>query len=557
MTCVCVHLRVRSLIAMLSLVHTLRGVQTPTLVGARQDTCYLQEISSELLALILSRSSLQQILALRATSSRLLGCTEVVQTLSFEQLAYPMSITNMAAVLAAFPQLTSLRMARNVLRGGRIPADTTIASRPSADDAEREYVLPPVPSPQLISDELASSAPASTAEQAASSRPKRKRSAYAEVPAKRSAAPPAVQTATGDRPSSGVRDSRADVAHAGQSNCAASTRRISTRSSSPPAPPPANPSSSDGPEQPLVASATGSSGMLTAPVDDLTPDLSLDTLGGLLASKVHRLHTLAAPGNSIYAYGAEQLVRGMLRVTQHHATDETIGALDGDIDDTSLASGAPPSLTSTASILPLAILNLSDAKLSLDWQGGCLAHRPEPICKLLRSLGRAPLLTHLYLPGNSMCAIAAQALAAWLSRPGGTLETLDLSRNSLGDVGGVVLARALRTNTRLQALSLDEFMLTDATAKKFQKTLRLNSALRALSLSWNGIEVAGAIDLCKSFLDNGKTPLRSLDLSCNAFALFGGTTHKQAMTLVKLKDSLSLQRNLQLYLGHISGYGEA
>ena len=87
-------------------------------------------------------------------------------------------------------------------------------------------------------------------------------------------------------------------------------------------------------------------------------------------------------------------------------------------------------------------------------------------------------LTHLSLAANMIDQSALASLTAWLAKPATPLLSLDLSRNAFGDAGGEGVARALRTNSKLQTLHLDECMLTDATCRKMIKTLKHNESLR-------------------------------------------------------------------------------
>jgi Leucine-rich repeat (LRR) protein len=143
--------------------------------------------------------------------------------------------------------------------------------------------------------------------------------------------------------------------------------------------------------------------------------------------------------------------------------------------------------------LRLRALDLSDTKLSLMWEEGRLTQRPELVSKLLKGLGRAPMLAQLSLGGNMLCELAAKAVSAWLCQPSCRLQSLDFSRNPIGDAGGEQIAKALRTNASLSTLHLDECMLTDATCLQAIKALRRNKgSLKKLTLAWNGIEVLAA-----------------------------------------------------------------
>jgi len=340
------------------------------------------------------------------------------------------------------------------------------------------------------------------------------------------------------------------------------------------------------------------------------PPEAITTLGCLLAHKLPTLRVLIAHGNDVFADGAEHLARAV-RAASQASTGSTPSAAGGDSFADAIGSASVPTLwllevaapsdvarpassssstaaaaasssgglsrdvqTSTTALassaavvsgLLLTTLDLSDTKLNLEWESGRIGRRPEPVCKLLKALGKAPQLTSLALAGNELCQLAAQSLGAWLAKSSCPLLSLDLSRNPFGDQGGEALAKGLRTNGRLQTLQLDECMLTDSSARKFQKTLKLNSRLCRLSLSWNGIEANGVIDLIQAVLaahvdkpPTAKPALHHLDVSSNSFAVYAdGTTAEQASLLVSLKDRALLQASLSVRLGHIYGHGLA
>ena len=103
----------------------------------------------------------------------------------------------------------------------------------------------------------------------------------------------------------------------------------------------------------------------------------------------------------------------------------------------------------------------------------------------------------------------ATELAGWLL-VNGTLETLDLSYNYIGDGGAQALAQALRVNDTLRKLDLTYNGVGAAGAHALAEALRVNSTLRELNLDANEIGDEGAQALAETLHVNGT--LRMLGL---------------------------------------------
>ena len=230
----------------------------------------------------------------------------------------------------------------------------------------------------------------------------------------------------------------------------------------------------------------------------LLESAAAESIGSLLAAAdcFGSLQRLALPGNDIFASGAEEIARALGRLAESAASSaSSANNAASSAGVVGPAVNARYGAVDAGAVGPLRLrqLDLSDTKLSLMWEEGRLTQRPELVSKLLKGLGRAPMLTHLSLGGNMLCELAAKAVSTWLCQPSCRLQSLDFSRNPLGDAGGEQLVKALRTNASLSTLHLDECMLTDATCLRAIKALRRNKgSLRKLTLAWNGIEVLAA-----------------------------------------------------------------
>lgn len=82
------------------------------------------------------------------------------------------------------------------------------------------------------------------------------------------------------------------------------------------------------------------------------------------------------------------------------------------------------------------------------------------------------------------------------------LKCLDLSRNSVSDEAGVVLAKALETNTILAKLSLKNNFLSDDSGKAFSECLKRNKTLTKVNLDKNSIKVKYILEIKEHLLEN-------------------------------------------------------
>ena len=504
----------------------------------------LEQIGTGALRPLVARLPLQAVLSLRATSSRLLGCTALVEILGLERLAFPIAIPHAAAVLRSFPALSTLTFRRHSLvrstdcrlasplKAAAVSAPSEVAGDSSGCDGtntRESYALPPVPSPMVPitapkvleagadadadADAHSAVAPYATALPVALTRGRRSSAFYdvkpiAAVSAATAAAAAAAAAATAAAATAAAAAASAAAAAPDGAKTTAAPDGAKTTAAVPPAG--LKPPTSDGTSavmgtitSPKPSLALGTAliepdGRGAAALGTALESAAAESIGSLLAAAdcFGSLHRLALPGNDIFASGAEEIARALGRLAESAASSaSSANNAASSAGVVGPAVNARYGAVDAGAVGPLRLrqLDLSDTKLSLMWEEGRLTQRPELVSKLLKGLGRAPMLTHLSLGGNMLCELAAKAVSTWLCQPSCRLQSLDFSRNPLGDAGGEQLVKALRTNASLSTLHLDECMLTDATCLRAIKALRRNKgSLRKLTLAWNGIEVLAA-----------------------------------------------------------------
>mmetsp|Transcript_11683 Transcript_11683/g.13550 ORF Transcript_11683/g.13550 Transcript_11683/m.13550 type:complete len:985 (+) Transcript_11683:161-3115(+) len=116
-----------------------------------------------------------------------------------------------------------------------------------------------------------------------------------------------------------------------------------------------------------------------------------------------------------------------------------------------------------------------------------------------------------------------------------TLETLDLRRSKVGDVGAALIADCLETNTGVQHVDLQESNVTDVGAKDLARMLETNKTLRYLFLEENLILTDGCVALAESVYDN-KT-LFALSLRANRCSRL---KHHAVTDVLKLNNTLRI-----------------
>ena len=117
-------------------------------------------------------------------------------------------------------------------------------------------------------------------------------------------------------------------------------------------------------------------------------------------------------------------------------------------------------------------------------------------------------LTKLDLSETEIGAMEAYKI---IENLGVNLTELDLSGNSIGNIGASYIADALKTNTTLTKLRLKKTRITDEGAKKLVEALKENVTLTELDLSENKIKEE-LIDMINKFLRINETFKGEIDM---------------------------------------------
>ena len=163
-------------------------------------------------------------------------------------------------------------------------------------------------------------------------------------------------------------------------------------------------------------------------------------------------------------------------------------------------------------------------------------------------VGTNSSLTDLDLSCNSICDLGGKSLSQILT-VNSSLTNLNLSHNSIGDTGANSLFQALTRNSTLTNLNLSHNSIGDIGAKSLFTAIARNSTLTNLNLSHNNIGDTGAKSLCYALPVNSS--LTNLNFSHNSFGLTGAKSFSQA-----LKGNSSLT-NLNLSLNSIGNTSAA
>ena len=157
---------------------------------------------------------------------------------------------------------------------------------------------------------------------------------------------------------------------------------------------------------------------------------------------------------------------------------------------------------------------------------------------------RAGSLSTLELRSNRIGNPGASSLAEALAG-NSALRSIDLQRNDIKDQGAIGLAAALQVNGALQVVNLRFNEVGDAGATALGKALQSNRSIIELHLGGNLIGPEGAMQLAASLEAN--STLRTLNLRSNAILDVGAVAIAR---MCKRNDAL-----VELYLGS-NGIGE-
>jgi Ran GTPase-activating protein (RanGAP) involved in mRNA processing and transport len=127
-------------------------------------------------------------------------------------------------------------------------------------------------------------------------------------------------------------------------------------------------------------------------------------------------------------------------------------------------------------------------------------------------LHNAPALREFSLSGCYMGSAGARHLADGLSSKKSVVESLNLSRNELGDAEAGIFARVLLAKQNLKSLGLNTNHIGDAGALELAVALRQNNTLEHLGLSKNQIGSDGTSALADALVTNNALKYLSLTI---------------------------------------------
>ena len=144
----------------------------------------------------------------------------------------------------------------------------------------------------------------------------------------------------------------------------------------------------------------------------------------------------------------------------------------------------------------------------------------------------------LFFSGVGDSGAAALAKAVEINS---TLTELNLSENGIGDSGAAALAKAVEINSTLRILHLSHNGIGDSGAAALAKAVEINSTLILLDLSHNGIGDSGAAALAKAVEINSRVEL--LGLSFNGIGDSGAAALAKAVEINTTLLVLDLSHN--------------
>ena len=200
---------------------------------------------------------------------------------------------------------------------------------------------------------------------------------------------------------------------------------------------------------------------------------------------------------------------------------------EAELAELQLSSAALAELTlALASAGPLSRLCVSDCGLGDDG-----VHSVLPVVRA-GTLGTLELRSNRI--GNHGAGVLAEALAG-----NSQLHVLDLQRNDIKCQGAIGLAAALQVNRTLRVLNVRFNEIADSGASALGKALQANKTITELHLGGNLVGPEGAVQLA-SALETNET-VRTLNLRSNAILDVGAVAIAR---MCKRNDSL-----VELYLG--------
>jgi hypothetical protein len=133
------------------------------------------------------------------------------------------------------------------------------------------------------------------------------------------------------------------------------------------------------------------------------------------------------------------------------------------------------------------------------------------ITAIAESLKKNSSLRELDLSYNSIGDIGVTALSTVLRHPNSALEKLDVKWNSIGEMGATVIADGLENNSTIKELALSSNSIGDIGVTSISNVLRHpNSTLENLDISVNSIGDIGINALTNSLLNNSMLNVLSI-----------------------------------------------
>lgn len=129
-------------------------------------------------------------------------------------------------------------------------------------------------------------------------------------------------------------------------------------------------------------------------------------------------------------------------------------------------------------------------------------------------------------------------------RVNGSLTSLDIDHNNVGEKGATAIAGALRFNASLTYLNLHQNAVGPRGALKIADALRINGSLTSLNLRTNGVGTPGAMAIADALLVNGS--LTSLDIGFNEIGNEGAETLGESL---RVNGSLKFLNLVENFIG--------
>nr|CCC94098.1 unnamed protein product [Trypanosoma congolense IL3000] len=204
------------------------------------------------------------------------------------------------------------------------------------------------------------------------------------------------------------------------------------------------------------------------------------------------LRILGLANNGITSNGAKTLFTGLLQ----QGFLEELNLANNRIDDE-----AATTILNTLQLNPtIKVLNMINNFLSRDCMDQIeglvfLNQAPKAIRTIVNDIENRPSsVTEIVLSGNTeefFCNDASVRLLCHVLVMNQVVTSLDLSRNTVGDIGATYISEMLMTNSTIKEINLERNSITDRGAQRLCQAFRTNSSVQRLNLSDNALTDAG------------------------------------------------------------------